>query len=479
MKTRIKRISFVMACLLLLIQVSAVAQDVSNAPAAEENAGYQPGDGNGDGLVTMADALLALQAATQKIVITDSEKQALDMDGNGIVQTQDALAVFQIATKKLTMPAFVSSFDPLLIAGTDFGLDLLRQTALEQDNAVVSPLSLQSALAMAANGAKGNTLAQMEQALADGYGITALNDYLANIQLQTEERNNEDAALNLANAIWLQEGFAANEEFLQTIEEYYEAEVHTAPFDEQTVQDINDWIAAQTDNMIPQLLDSLSPESRFELINAVLFEAKWAEGYESYQVREETFTTADGQEQTAQMMHSTEYTYLQDDNAVGFIKNYENGYGFVALLPEEDLSVNDYLATLTGERFQQILQNREHIQVNAAMPKFQAKCRLDNDPAKVILQNMGMTDMFNGLLADFSGIGEDLYIDHVITECVINVDEKGTKAAAASIVSGAESTSPEPQPTRTVILDRPFVYAIVDTATGQPLFMGQVTSIDA
>lgn len=478
MKIRIKRICFMLACLLLLIQVSAVAQDVSNAPITEENVGYQPGDGNGDGRVTVEDALTALQATSQKITLTASQQQALDMDASDRVEAADALTILQIATGRLTKPAYVQPADPLLVASTDFGIDLLHQTAAEQKNAVVSPISLQTALAMAANGAKGNTLAQMEQALADGQSIEELNRYLADIRQQTEGRNTSSNLLNVANAIWLREGFEVNADFLQTIGERYDAEIHTAPFDEQTVQDINNWIAEQTDNMIPKMLDTLPPGSIFELINAVLFEAKWAEAYELYNVIEKRFTNADGQEQTAQMMYSTEYTYLQDDHATGFVKPYQNGYSFVALLPEEGLAVNEYLATLTGGRFHWILQKREQIRVYAAMPKFQTKCRIGKEPAEAILRNMGMTDMFNGMLADFSGIREDLYIDHVITECVIDVNENGTKAAAASIVGGAESAGPEPEPTRTVILDRPFVYAIIDDATGYPLFMGQVTSID-
>ena len=163
----------------------------------------------------------------------------------------------------------------------------------------------------------------------------------------------------------------------------------------------------------------------------------------------------------------------------GFMKRYRGKYAFVALLPEKGLSVDDYLATLTGEEFVNLMNNRSYdYDVTAGLPKF--KYDWDGSLAD-ILKKMGMETAFDEAKADFSALGTlpgaNLFISDVSHKTHIEVDESGTRAAAVTAVMVGENGMPVEKQKKTVVLDRPFVYAIVDTSSMLPLFIGTVTDI--
>jgi serpin B len=195
-------------------------------------------------------------------------------------------------------------------------------------------------------------------------------------------------------------------------------------------------------------------------------------------VRDGVFTKEDGMQQQAELMYSMEEQYLEDANAVGFIKYYaDKKYAFVALLPDEDISVKNYIDSLTGEKLASMLANPTDIQVNAAIPKFENENSIEmND----VLKAMGMTDAFDYTVSDFSGIGTsiagNLYISRVLHKTFIAVDEKGTKAGAAT-VEEMKDGSAEPKEIKTVYLDRPFVYMLIDCEANLPVFIGTLMDI--
>ena len=180
------------------------------------------------------------------------------------------------------------------------------------------------------------------------------------------------------------------------------------------------------------------------------------------------------------MMYSEESQYLEDEHAAGFLKYYaDRKYAFAALLPEEGMSVAEYVATLDGEKLRNILANPAQLQVNAAIPKYENEYSAELSD---ILQEMGMVDAFDMARADFSGIGSssegNLYISRVLHKTFIAVDERGTKAGAATAVEMKRESAVMEDYIRTVYLDRPFVYLILDCESGIPVFMGIVTQID-
>lgn len=366
--------------------------------------------------------------------------------------------------------------DAYVLAQTDFAVRLLQQTAKDGKNTLLSPYSVMQALSMTANGAANNTLTQMEQTLG-GIPMDELNRY--NYTLRTTLPDEPDSRFLTANSIWVNQVFPVSDTFLQTDADYYAADVFYAPFDETTVRDINRWTDNNTDHMIPHLINTLDPDNdMLALVNAVTFDAKWMCEYDSeYSVHDSVFTAADGTKQDARMMYSEERNYLSDEHATGFMKHYCNGrYAFAAILPEEGMTTGEYIAGMTGESLHKLLAGNEKTDVHAALPKFSYSYDVKlNEPLSV----MGMPDAFSDTEADFSRMNADnlsrLYIGYVLHKTDISVTESGTRAAAATIVLMAEKG--EPMEFKTVTLDRPFVYCIVDTETMLPLFIGTVESL--
>ena len=360
-------------------------------------------------------------------------------------------------------------------AVTDFAVRLFQNSMTEGENTLVSPLSVLCALAMTANGAEGETLVQMEGTL--GLDVDTLNNWLHTYMSSLPQE--EWGKLSLANSIWFKqdEKFAVEQDFLQTNADYYGAGLYGAPFDSRTLKDINGWVEDHTDGMIPEVLNELDPDAVMVLVNALAFDAEWQNIYKENQVREGTFTTEDGKPRKVELMHCSEYAYLEDELATGFIKYYEGrNYAFAALLPNEGVSVGDYTASLTGEGLREMLLSVSQEKVITALPKFEAETSLELNDA---LKAMGMPKAFNDVVAEFYGIGnyagESLYINRVCHEAFIKVDEKGTKAGAATAVemNPTESAPPKEEP-KEVILDRPFVYMLIDCKTNTPFFLGSM-----
>lgn len=376
--------------------------------------------------------------------------------------------------KPAPVEAGMGEGDAAALAG--FSLELLKEN-WTGENLLVSPLSVLCALGLTANGAKGETLAQMEAVL--GLPAERLNAALA--AWAAELPREKDCRVDLANSVWIRDGgsFRANEDFLKTAAGWYGAEVFASPFDAAAVRDVNGWVERNTHGMIPEVLDEIPENAMMLLVNALALEAEWEEVYEDVQVHENrAFTTEDGREQPVTLMYSSEGRYLKDERAQGFLKFYKGGrWAFAALLPDEGVTLGDYLDSLTGERLHALLSEAEGREVYAAIPKFESDYAVELNES---LKAMGMTNAFEPGLADLSGLGVSklgpLFISQVLHKTHISVDEKGTKAGAATAVlaaSGADAPEPIPQ----VYLDRPFLYMLVDTETNLPAFIGAVTSM--
>lgn len=367
-----------------------------------------------------------------------------------------------------------------VVTVTDFGVRLLQELPDTQENVLVSPLSVMNALTMAANGADGETLSQMEATL--GANTASLNSYLHDYN--TSLPSGEKYRFHLANSLWLKdfEGFVVEEGFLQANADLLNAEIFKAPFHADTLRDINDWVSDNTDGMIPNILDNIPPDAVTYLVNAVAFDAEWSTIYQETQVRDGQFTNGDGAMQTVQMMYSTERTYLSGDHVQGFLKRYADGkYAFAALLPDEGVDIMEFADSLTGESLHDVLCNTTEITVHAAIPKFEAEYGITLNGS---LQAMGMTAAFDDSAADFSALGHssngNIYISRVLHKTFIAVDEKGTKAGAATVIEmqdGCAIQAPPEEESRTVYLDRPFLYVIIDCEEKLPIFIGIVQNV--
>lgn len=359
---------------------------------------------------------------------------------------------------------------------TDFGLDLLKQN-FSDGNVMVSPLSILSALTMVANGAEGMTLEEFE----DVFGMS-VDDMNAYIYLLGEIfENSKKCSCNNANAIWVNENknIEFDKDFLQAMYDYYDANVNEEPFSGSTLKDINNFVEENTDGMIPEIIEDLDEDSALVLVNALAFEGKWETEYEDDNVWDEEFTNLDGSVSTVSMMHSTEEEYIMCENGYGVMKNYQGGeYKFVALLPDEGVEFEDFVMGLTGDDFIDAITNSYSTDVRTKIPKFTSEYEIELNES---LKEMGIVEAFDDDLADFGGIGEmqnTISIDYVIHKTYIEVDESGTKAAAATAIVMEDACTADPGPDPIcVYLDRPFVYAIVETDTMTPVFIGMTTGM--
>ena len=468
-----------------------------NPTAAQQ----KKGDINGDGMTDIMDVIRLNKALLGIEKLSDAQNAAADADGDGEVTSNDSLALLKqilgivkqdpveqtvnLSASYTARAAQTVDIDEQTILGqTKFALNLLRESAKPGENVLVSPYSVSQALGMTANGAAGDTLKEMETVL--GGSMDTLNP--AFYTLRTNAPNveySELPRLYTANSIWVKNDYPVRSDFLQKNADFYAADAFAAPFDDSTKDDINSWVKMKTYSMVPEILDEIPDGVRMYLINAVAFDAKWMKQYAENEVKDGKFTAADGKKQDAKMLYGDEYNYLADDHATGFMKYYQGaGYYFAALLPEKGMTPEAYLETLTPEHLHQMLAEPECTKVKTVMPEFSYDFgALLNEP----LQNMGMKQAFDVERADFSGMTDfsfetdemlRLCINRVLHKTHIEVSPVGTRAgAAAAVEMMTECATEAPKNPKEVVLDRPFVYMIVDTETSLPIFIGTLNSV--
>ena len=370
------------------------------------------------------------------------------------------------------------SDDKFISNTAHFSIELFKETVTDKKNSLISPLSVMLALAMTANGADNETLLQMERVLGNDISIENLNEYL--YSYVNNLSSDKKSKLNIANSIWFRDNesrLMVEEGFLQQNANYYNADIYKSVFNDQTLQDINSWVNANTDGKIEKILDQINVHTIMYLINAIVFDAEWKTVYDKNSIYKGEFTSIDGNTQTVDFMDSVENTYLDDGKATGFVKPYlGDKYSFVALLPNKDVSIEDYIETLSGDGFLNTIKGAENTAISATLPKFSYDYTIKMNDALIALS---MPDSFSPTNADFSKLQKSssskIYISEVLHKTFISVDELGTIAGAVTKVDLGEISLTKT--TELVKLDRPFVYAIIDDATNLPIFIGTVMSL--
>jgi len=365
-------------------------------------------------------------------------------------------------------------------ATADFGVELFRQAYTARENCLISPLSVTFALAMTELGAADETLRQMETVL--GGGMT--RDVFTGELISLKKDYDRLSTLRIANGIWYKEGLIIPyDSFSRICEEDFGAPLTAAALDASTVKEINGWVKEHTKGRIEKIVDNLSPNAAMCLVNALSFDGKWEDPCDEHSVTNMRFTNAGGSVTEVDAMNFSEHSYITCGDGEGFLKPYTDGrFAFAALLPPEGVELSDYIATLTGEDIVGAVTSAKRAPIEVVLPKFKADFGTELNEH---LKAMGMTDAFDELRASFSDFGQitepdtRLFIARVIHKTCISVDEAGTEAAAATAVildktMGMDIVEGE---VKRIVLDRPFVYMIVDTATGLPLFMGAMENM--
>ena len=368
-------------------------------------------------------------------------------------------------------------------------IQLLQKSTeeFEGENVLISPLSVQLALAMAGNGASGETRIQMEKLVGGKLSLEELNQYLYTFTSRLQAKG--DAKFEIANSIWFRDdkGLNIEQDFLQLNANYYGADAYRSPFDDSAVDAINQWVDVRTDGMIPKIIDEISPSTMLYLINALAFEAQWKDTYDERDVLEGEFSALGGTVQPVEYMYSEERSYLENEHVVGFKKSYKGGkYSFVALLPKEnsEKALANWVSNLSVTELTEILGKPIEGRVKAKLPKFSCDFSWKVNSA---LENCGMINAFSQLSADFSKMGiyknsngeqESFYIGNVMHRTFITVAEQGTKAGAVTSIDVPGSAEPGHQEVYEVYLERPFLYMVVDDLTNLPVFIGVLTNVE-
>ena len=360
----------------------------------------------------------------------------------------------------------------------------------EDVNAVCSPLSAQTALTMAALGAAGDTLAQMEEVLGgtvEELATTAntLSSVLAAVGDEAREADDpegpEPAVASLVNSTWLQEDMAVEQGFLDGLAEWFGSGVFQIDFLDEAAREkgrerINDWVAEQTNDLIEDLVpeQALSDRTRAVLVNALHLKAAWPSPLER---RGGTFTTDEGEELSVELLHGSSSAWFEDSVCRATALEAAGGELALALVQPagsigETMDAWAEVAGTPAAGLGGLLDGLEDSseQVDLAVPPFDIAW--DSSLVEV-LEGLGMTEVFSET-ADLSGITaeEDLTITEILQKAVITVDEEGMEAAAATAaIAGTTAAPAEP---KELVLDRPFLFVAYERTTRAPLVAGWV-----
>ncbi len=383
--------------------------------------------------------------------------------------------------------------DPSVVAVNDnneFALDLYRQVSTTTTgNFVFSPLSVSLALAMTYNGAVGETASEMATALHFTLESGDLNRAMAVLIAQYLERGNAEATefeperrLAIANALWGEQTFPFEADFLAQLEADYGAGLELVDFiqaAEAAREQINTWIEDQTNGLIEDIVPqgAINDLTRLVLANAIYFKSNWLNQFSDVFTQDQPFTRMDGSTVTVPMMRQeTRFLYLVDSGYQAISLPYGGGFAMEIYLPDAG-TFDAFEQSFTPDMMLMFRNSATLGEVTLTMPRWETESSL---PMGDLLQQMGMQLPFSAdadftAMFDESQTTERLFISDVLHKAFISVDESGTEAAAATVVMmGATSAQPEPTEPYRFTIDRPFLYTIVDQSTGSVLFMGRV-----
>ena len=353
----------------------------------------------------------------------------------------------------------------------------------ESDNLFFSPYSITTALAMTYNGAQGQTAKQMSHVLHFTLPLDRMNAAFSALsgELDSNAQSNGTQVYNLAvaNALWTQTGFSLNNGFLQAVTQSYGADVQQADFindPTQAANEINSWVADQTGDEIQNLIapGDLTPTTRLVLVNAIYFQGNWENAFDPSLTSDQPFHVDAKTQTTVSMMNQEEaISYMENKQLqIAEFPYVDGNLSMAVLLPRAVGGLNAMESSLTAEKLKQLLGKLSDEQVQVYLPKFQLTSQFE---LAGTLGAMGMPLAFTGH-ANFSGMSTSvqLQISHVIHKAFVDVNETGTKAAAATGVTGVAEVVIESQ---TVFrADHPFLFLIRDRVSGAILFMGRVTN---
>jgi len=374
----------------------------------------------------------------------------------------------------------------LVESNTEFTLDLYARLRARNGNAFFSSYSISNALAMTYAGARGPTATQMAKALRFPMDGDRLPQTFAKVIRDVKDAGSKGGSeLHVANALWIQTGLATLPDFLATVKNGYGAGL--APVDfrsapEKARTTINSWVEQQTRDrivdLIPEGTGTINRDTRVVLTNAIYFKGKWKYAFPEAATRNDTFTLSTGKAigDVPLMSQQRRFRYLDRDSFQVLELPYDgNGQSMIVFLPKRPDGLAEFERTLTAARLGECLAAMSVRDVYVTLPRFKITAQFQLRDA---LSDLGMPLAFSRDKADFSGIttGEPLWLSAVIHKAYVDVNEKGTEAAAAT-AGVMQLMSARIEPTPAVFrADHPFFFVIRDNGTGSLLFAGRLVN---
>lgn len=383
--------------------------------------------------------------------------------------------------KKMTgspEPQSTAAADPALVdAGNRFGLELFKMVSSGNENIIVSPWSVSTAMAMTYGGAAGETEKQMAAVL---HFEPNTDDFHAKYSAYIEAIRKLDGKgiqLHVANALWAQKNYDFRKEYLKSTTSHYGAALKYADFRGNTEgarKAINEWTEAETEKKITNLLapGMLNDMTRLVLVNAIYFQSNWEKQFDKKKTTVmDFFMDENTRIQVPFMVAEDNFGYSKNENCELLRLDYKGGnVSMIILLPLDKNGLNDLIQSLTVEKFNAMTSDINPLKTRVLLPKFKTTSEFELSD---VLKKMGMPHPFS-TEADLSLMTgkKDLQIDKVVHKAFIEVDETGTEAAAATAVVIREKSAPVGL--QEFRADHPFMFVIRDNSSGTILFSGKI-----
>ena len=352
----------------------------------------------------------------------------------------------------------------------NFNVDIIKNTYIK-DNYLISPYNIEIALNMLREGADGKTKEEIDKVIGNReINVVSIKD-----------------KLNIANAIFIKDEYKndVKKDFISILDSKYKSELLYDKFEKPDV--INNWVKEKTNGMIDKILDRMNVDYVMGLASALALDLDWNSSFECNNTREEDFVKDDNSKMKIEMMHQTyKYNakYLKNDEVEGIILPYDTEddtkeIEFVALLPKN--GVDNYISNLTADKLNNLFNNvtlaSNQMHINLSLPRFTYNYEV-NDFINV-LKNMGIKEAFDKVLADFTKmivIDQNVYVGEAIHKTKIELNEKGTKAAAVTYFGMYKATGMIEKDYEEINIkfNKPFIYMIREKNTGEILFFGTV-----
>lgn len=386
-------------------------------------------------------------------------------DKNGGTAPEYNPGTINLSAAQLTMSKKTNSFAwQMMEAGSK---------SANQNSMVISPLSMVYCLGMVNTGAAGETSGEITKALGFDAGVADINQYCRKL-LDEMPKLDSRTTMNIANCVEVNKPYDLLPDYKKSVANSYDALVENRDFADSGFKDyVNKWVSNHTDGMIPKLFDEINADAVAYIINALYFKGLWTEQFKKENTKPSSFTCADGDYKMVDMMNQTEdFGYYDDDTFQALSMNYGNGsYSMQVLLPQEGKTIDDVIDVIKRQDWKTFVDAMSTYETVVKLPRFTIEY---GGEMNSLLQQLGIKQMFT-TEADFSNFCElSTYITKVVQKAKIEVNEEGTKAAAATYAE-VGLTSAGPGSTRYFYAVRPFIFVITEHSTGTICFMGQYT----